>query len=126
MDHSQIALVAAGLIGVGTALIHGVLMQRAIIAPLATELAQHPRASSAMKKLVGVLLHFTTANWLISGAMLVLTALWFGEDARRLVGLLAASSFAYGGLGLLWAVRRFHPGWALMMLACGLIAVGLT
>ena len=79
-----------------------------------------------MMKLAGVLLHFTTANWLVSGAMLVVTALRFGQDARFLVGLLAASSFAYGAIGLLWSVRRFHPGWALMMLACGLIVVGLV
>ena len=126
MDRSQIALLAAGLVGAGTALIHGVVMQRALIVPLGAELARSPRASSATMKLAAALLHFTTANWFASGAMLVVTALWLSQDARWLVGLLAASSFAYGGFGLLRAVRRFHPGWVLMMLACGLIAIGLV
>ncbi|MFD1954110.1 hypothetical protein ACFSL6_07980 [Paenibacillus thailandensis] len=125
MDWNGIALTAAGAIGGGTAVIHGILMQRLMIRPIEAAFASNGRMSAPMRKLVSWLLHFTTFNWLLSGLALIAAAIWFEQDVRLAIGLLAGGSFMYGAVITLWIMRRLHPGWILMAIACILIVLGL-
>lgn len=126
MDWNSIALTTAGVIGGGTAVVHGLLMQRLIIKPIETVFVADGRISTPLQKLVTLLLHFTTFNWLLSGLTLIAAAIWFEQDARLATGLLAASSFLYGSIISLWVMRRPHPSWILMAVALILTVLGLT
>ena len=126
MDWHSISLMTAGLIGGGTAVAHGVLMQRLIITPIGTVFAENGRMSAPVRKLLPVLLHFTTFNWLLSGLTLIAAAIWFEQDARLVTGAFAGSAYLFGGAGALWGTRRLHPSWVLMAIALVLIVFGLT
>lgn len=126
MDWNSIALTTAGVIGGGTAVVHGILMKRLIIKPIEAVFVADGRISAPMQKLVKLLLHFTTFNWLFSGLTLIAAAIWFEQDARLATGLLAGSSFLYGTIITLWVMRRLHPSWILMAVALILIVLGLT
>jgi len=126
MDWNSIALTAAGVIGGGTAVIHGVVMQRIIIRPIEADFAANGRISGTLQKLIALLLHVSTFNWLLSGIALIAAAIWFEQDVRLVVGLLAGSSFLYGAIIAFWSIRRAHPGGILMSAACILIVLGLT
>ncbi|ANY71174.1 hypothetical protein [Paenibacillus ihbetae] len=126
MDWNSIALTAAGVIGGGTAVIHGVVMQRIIIRPIEADFAANGRISGTLQKLIALLLHVSTFNWLLSGIALIAAAIWFEHDVRLVVGLLACSSFLYGAIIAFWSIRRAHPGGILMSAACILIVLGLT
>ena len=123
MDSHQIALVIAGAIGSGVALIHGVLTQRLMVQPF-RQLVDGGFTRSA-RRLVPVLLHFSTYNWFIGGIALIVAASSFEWQARAATGALVGSSYLFGALGNLWGTRRPHPGWALYAIASGLIAYGL-
>ena len=125
MDRHDIALVIAGVIGSGGAVVHGVLTQWHIIDPI-QELAA-PRISTMVQRLVAVLLQFSTFNWFVGGLALLVAALVFRRDARLATGLLVGSSYLFAAVGNFWASRgRRHPGWLLYGTALGLIAYGLA
>lgn len=107
-------------------MVHGILMQRLIIKPIEAVFVADGRISAFLQKLVKLLLHFTTFNWLLSGLALIAAAIWFEQDARLATGLLAGSSFLYGTIITLWVARRLHPSWILMGVALILTALGLT
>ncbi len=124
MDLHDAALVLAGAIGGSVAVIHGVLTERLMAAPLRT--LTQPRLSAPIRRIAPLLLHFSTFNWLIGGLALVAAALWLGPEAKRVAGLLVGSSYLFGAAGNLWATRGRHPGWALYAIALGLIAYALA
>lgn len=126
MNWHSIALISAGVIGGGTAVIHGILMQRMIIRRIEEVFAEDGRIAAPMQRLVALLLHFTTLNWLLSGLTLIAAAIWFKEDTRLAMCLLAGSSFLYGAIVSLWVIRRPHPSWILMAVTLVLIVLGLT
>lgn len=126
MDWYSIALMAAGAIGGGTAIAHGILMKQLIIRPIETVFVANGQISAPIQKLVRLLLHFTTINWLISGLTLIAAAIWFKQDARLVTGLLAGSSFLYGAIISFWVIRRPHPSWILFSVSLLLIVLGLT
>jgi hypothetical protein len=126
MDWQSIALTMAGVIGGGTAVVHGMLMQRLIIRPLEAVFVADGRISAPLQRLVLLLLHFTTLNWLLSGLALIVAAIWFEQNVRLATGLLAGSSFLYAASISLWVMRRPHPSWILMTVAFILIVLGLT
>ncbi len=116
------ALIGAGVIGGSVALVHGVLVQRLMVAPfLAT-----PAGTLAARRLVPPLLQFSTYNWLLGGLALIAAALWLGPEARLAIGLLVGSAYLYGAIGNFWGVRSLHPGWMLYGLALALIAAALA
>lgn len=123
MDSHQVALVVAGAIGSGVALIHGVLTQRLMVQPF-YQLADGGFTRSA-RRLIPVLLHFSTFNWFIGGIALIVAAIFFQWQARAATGALIGSSYLFGALGNLWGARRPHPGWMLYAIALGLIVYGL-
>jgi hypothetical protein len=123
MDSHDVALALAGVIGSGVASVHGVLVQRLMIQPF-LQLAGGTIAPS-IRRLVPLLLQFSTFNWFIGGIALIAAAFVLQRQARMATGLLVGSSYLFGALGNLWGTRGSHPGWALYAIASGLIAYGL-
>ncbi len=123
MGIAGLSMFAAGLIGGVTSVVHAIQMHRNVVIPIDREAANiHP----AIRRLATALLQFTTFNWFVCSLMLVISSVYFGKEAKIIVGFMAAASFAYGGIGLFWAVRRVHLGWVLMSTACVLIVVSLA
>lgn len=125
MDWQDGALGMAGVIGSGVAVAHGILIQRRMIEPLGPLLRAHERMTGPIRRLVPLLLHFSTFNWFLGGLALIAAAIWFEQDARLATGLLVGSSYLYGALGNLWGTQGRHPGWMLYTVALGLIVFGV-
>lgn len=123
MNWQNTALTLAGVMGSCVAVVHGILVQRLMVAPW--EALADGRMSEPVRRIVPLLLHFSTAAWFLGGLSLVAAANWFGRDARLATGLLVGALFLYGALGNLWGTRGLHPGWMLMTVALVLIACGL-
>ncbi len=122
MDIHSVALTAAGVIGGGTAVIHGVLTQKLMVRPLAAVAAGDRRIGVVIQRLVPVLLQYSTFSWLLCGLALVWAANAAGPEVRLAVGVLAGGQFAFGAIGNAWGTRGKHPGWMLLAVAVGLIA----
>ena len=120
----QAALVAAGIIGAGVAVVHGFLMQRMIIRRLDSVMASEG-IPVATRRLVPALLHFSTASWLLSSLLLSAAALWSGHDVIVVASLVAGAAYLYGAVAAAWSIRNWHPSWLLMTLALALIVLGL-
>lgn len=123
MDARDMALMAAGVIGVVVAVVHGVILQRYMVRRATAAFTDERQA--ALRRLTAPLLHFSTYNWLLGGVALI-AARWFDPGARLATGLLVGSSYLAGALGNLWASRGRHPGWALYALAVVLIGFGVA
>jgi hypothetical protein len=124
MTSHDAALVIAGLIGSGSAVIHGLLIQSHLVAPVRNLAAG--RISTPVQKLVTILLQFSTFNWFLGGLTLIIAAWTFGREARLATGLLVGSSYLFATAGNLWATRGRHPGWIVYGAALGLILYGLA
>jgi hypothetical protein len=125
MIPQDIALAAAGLIGAVTAVIHGVIVQKMMVRPIEATMARDAAVLPSIRRLVSILLHFSTACWLVGGLALIAAAAWAGEDLKRWVGVFAGGLFLYGVVGNFMATRGRHPGWMLMAAAIGLIVWSL-
>ena len=126
MNWQDASLAMAGLVGGGTAVIHGVLTQRLMVRPIEALMATDRRISAPVRRLIPLLLHFSTIAWLLGGLALIAAAGWLGPQARLATGLCVGGLYLYGALGNLWGTRGRHPGWMLMTAALGLIVVGVT
>ena len=124
MNWHDAALGIAGVIGSGVALVHGVLTQRLMVGPF--EQFADRRITAPIRRLVPLLLQFSTFNWFVGGVALMVAAVSFGAQARLATGLLVGSSYLFGALGNLWGVRGPHPGWILYAIALLLIAYGIA
>ena len=124
MTWQDAALALAGVIGSSVAVFHGVLTQRLMVRPVEALFVADRRIAAPIRRLVPLLLQFSTFNWLLGGIVLIAAALWFEHDARLATGLLVGSSYLYGAVGNLWGTRGRHPGWMLMAAALVLIVLG--
>jgi hypothetical protein len=125
MTWQDAALALAGVIGSSVAVFHGVLTQRLMVRPVEALFVADRRIAAPIRRLVPLLLQFSTFNWLLGGLVLIAAALWFEHDARLATGLLVGSSYLYGAVGSLWGTRGRHPGWMLMAVALVLIVLGI-
>ena len=125
MTWQDAALALAGVIGSGVAVVHGILTQRLMVRPIEASLATDRRTSATIRRLVPLLLHFSTFVWFAGGLALIAAAGWFDRDARLATGLLVGITYLFGALGNLWGTRGRHPGWMLLAAALVLIVVGL-
>ena len=126
MTWQNAALGMAGIIGAGVALIHGILVQRLMVRPFEEFALADKRIPGSTRRLVPMLLHFSTINWFLGGLALVAAANWFEQDVRLAVSLFVGGCYIYGAVGNLWATRGRHPGWMLMAAAVVLILLGAT
>ena len=126
MNWHDVALAMAGIIGSCVAVVHGILTQRLMVGPFQEMSLADRRISAPIRRLVPLLLHFSTVSWLLGGFALIAAAIWFGHDAKLATGLFVGSLYLLGALGNLWGTRGRHPGWMLMAAALALIAFGVT
>jgi hypothetical protein len=119
-------LALAGLIGGGTAIVHGVLIQRLVVRPYGAFLATAQRTPTAIRRMTPLLVQFSTFAWLLGGLALIAAALWFDPQARLVTGLLVGGLYLFGALGNCWATSGRHPGWMLMAVSLALIAIGVA
>jgi len=124
MTRHDTALVIAGLIGSFGAIVHGMLTQSHIVDPI-QELAS-ARIGASIRKLMTILLQFSTFSWFVGGLALIVAACLFGREARFATGLLVGSSYLFATLGNLWATRGRHPGWIVYGAALSLTLYGLA
>jgi len=115
---------AAGVVGAGTAIIHGVLTQKLMVVPVDRRLKADAAVSNQIRRLVASLLQYSTFSWLAGGGALVAAALYLGPEARLAVSLVVGAGYAYGVIANCWATRGRHPGWMLLALCLGLMAAG--
>jgi len=123
MNWHDAALAMAGVIGTGVAVVHGVLTQRLMVGPF-EQLADR-RIADPIRRMVPLLLQFSTFNWFIGGLALIVAANSFEQEARLATGLLVGSSYLFGALANLWATRGRHQGWMLYAVALVLIVYGV-
>lgn len=126
MNGHTMALIAAGVIGSGVAVVHGLLTHRFMTVSWIRLADGDAQIVPPIRRLVPALLQFSTFNWFLGGLALIAAALWLGPEARRVTGLLVGSSYLYGAIGNAWGVRGMHPGWMLYAVALGLIAYGIA
>ena len=122
MAWQNAALAMAGIIGAGVAVVHGILVQRYMVRSF-EELADK-RIAGSTRRLVPLLLHFSTISWFLGGLALVAAANWFGQDTRLAISLFVGGGYMFGAVVNLWATRGRHPGWMLMAAALVLIVLG--
>jgi hypothetical protein len=126
MNWQNAALAVAGVIGSGVAVVHGILVQRLMVKPFEEFVLADGRLAAPIKRLVPLLLHFSTISWFLGGLALIAAARWFERDARLATSLFVGSLYLFGALGNFWATRGRHPGWMLMAVALVLIALGVS
>jgi hypothetical protein len=124
MAWQDAALAMAGIIGAGVAVVHGVLVQRLMVRPFEAFALADRRIAGSTRRLVPLLLHFSTIVWFLGGLALVAAAHWFGQDVRLAISLFVGGSYLFGAIGNLWGTRGRHPGWMLMAAALLLILLG--
>lgn len=124
MRWQDAALALAGVVGAGVAVVHGILTQRLMVRPLEELLAANRQIGGTVRRLVPLLLHFSTFAWFLGGLALVLAAVRLGPEARLATSLLVGALYLFGAVGNLWGTRGRHPGGMLMAAAVILIALG--
>jgi len=120
------ALGMAGVIGCCVAVFHGVLTQRLMVRPLEEFFLADKRTAASVRRLLPLLLHFSTISWFLGGLALIAAANWFEQNAKLVTGLFVGSLYLFGAVANLWATRGRHPGWMLMAAALLLIVFGLN
>ena len=125
MTWQNAALLAAGILGSAVAAFHGIVTQRLMVRPIEALFRADGRTSGTVRRLVPLLLHFSTVVLFAGGLALIAAASVFGPDARLATALFAGGAYLFGVLGNLWGTRGRHPGWMLLGIAVILIAVGV-
>ena len=126
MNWQNAALAMAGVIGSGVAVVHGILVQRLMVKPFEELALADGRIGAPIRRLVPLLLHFSTISWFLGGLALIAAARWLERDARLATGVFVGSLYLFGALGNLWGTRGRNPGWMLMAVALVLIAFGIS
>ena len=126
MNWQNTALAMAGVIGSGVAVVHGFLVQRLMVKPFEGFALADGRIGAPVRRLVPLLLHFSTISWFLGGLALIAAARWLERDARLATGVFVGSLYLFGALGNLWGTRSLHPGWMLMAVALILIVFGIS
>src|SRR5258708_9150737 len=124
MAWQNAALGMAGIIGACVAVVHGVLVQRFMVRPFEEFALADKRIAGSTRRLVPLLLHFSTISWFLGGLALVAAANWFQQDARLATSLFVGGCYMFGAIVNLLATRGRHPGWMLMAAALVLILLG--
>lgn len=122
----DIAIIAAGVIGIIVAVIHGVIQRRSIIAPLRAILNESSALRGASRRLVVPLLHVSTLAWLVAGLLLVWGGFRGQSEARMVVSVACGALYLQAAVLNAIATRGRHPAWVLMGAAVLLIAAGLS
>ena len=121
---SDFLLVSAGIIGISVAIFHGVLMQKLMINPiLASSYGRQMRAE--VRKLLPLLLHFSSVFWLFAGIALAVAPYLFDQTTRYTVCVFSICFYLYGAIGNCWGTGGRHPGWVLLSVSIILILASI-
>lgn len=113
-------MIIGGCIGSAVAIGHGVLMQKLFINPLLnSDYAQEMPPPA--KKLIPLLLHFTTVFWFVGGLLLVVAPFYFEEPVVKTIAVIVCSFYIFGAIGNFWGTGGKHPGWILLTIATALV-----
>ena len=126
MNWQNAALAMAGVIGSSVAVFHGILVQRLMVKPFEEFALADGRIGAPIRRLVPLLLQFSTISWFLGGLALIAAARWSERDVRLATGIFVGSLYLFGALANLWGTRGLHPGWMLMGVALVLIAFGIS
>ena len=99
MNWQNAALAMAGVIGSGVAVVHGILVQRLMVKPFEELALADGRIGAPIRRLVPLLLHFSTVSWFLGGLALIAAARWLERDARLATGVFVGSLYLFGALG---------------------------
>ena len=105
MNLQNAALAMAGVIGCGVAVFHGILVQRLMVKPFEEFVLADGRIRAPIRRLVPLLLHFSTISWFLGGLVLIAAARWSERDVRLAIGVFVGSLYLFGALGNLWGTR---------------------
>lgn len=126
MNWQTTALGLAGVIGSSVAVVHGVLTQRLMVRPFEEFAATDKRISNTVRRLVPLLLHFSTIAWFAGGIALIVAAIWLGRYEKLAIGLFVGALYLFGVVGNLWGTRGRHFGWLVLGIALALIVFALA
>lgn len=125
MSWQNASLIMAGITGSSVAVVHGILVQRSMVKPFEEFALADERIGPSVRRIMPLLVHYSTISWFLGGLALIAAAMWLERDARFATGVFVGSLYLFGALGNLWATRGRHPGWMLMAIALVLIAFGI-
>ena len=93
MNWQDAALGMAGVIGCCVAVFHGILVQRLMVRPFEEFFLTDKRTAASVRRLVPLLLHFSTISWFLGGLALIAAQTGSGRtQGSRLAYSLAAST----------------------------------
>ena len=121
MGVNEWALMAAGGIGAVVAVVHGVLTQKYMVLPVYHN-EDYPEST---RRLIAVLLQFSTACWLLGGLGLLAAPYLLDASSTTTLAVIVAGFYTFGAVGNFWGTRGRHPGWVLLTISVALIAYGL-
>ncbi len=122
---ADVALIAAGCVGVVVAVGHGILMQQLMVAPLLATSEQRALVGASGARLLPLLLQFSTLCWFLGGLALIAAPVWFNSQGRLTAAAVVGAFYAFGAIGNFWGTRGRHPGWVLLAIAVALIGYGV-
>jgi hypothetical protein len=95
MNWQNAALATAGVIGSSAAVFHGILVQRLMVKPFEEFALTDGRIGAPIRRLVPLLLHFSTISWFLGGLALIAAARWLERDARLATGVFVGSLYLF-------------------------------
>ncbi|WP_028775997.1 hypothetical protein [Shimazuella kribbensis] len=125
MNWQDIALIVAAVIGIGIAVIHGMIIQRRMVRPFEEYFRSDERIEVLIRRLVPLMLHYSTICWILGGFALIV-AIWFEQGARFATGLFVGCLYLSGAIIALWATRGRHFAGILYVIAVILIGLGIN
>ena len=114
------AFVAAGCVGCFVAVVHGIALQKRMVNPILAGTKLH----DTTRRLVPLLLHFSTIFWFLGGLVLIAVPFMASKDTGLAAAAFVGALYVFGAVGNLWGTRGKHPGWMLLAVAVALIAWG--
>jgi hypothetical protein len=114
----DLALQAAGVLAILTAIAHGAIAELRVFANARIE----PRRTRGLLRMVW---QASTVDWIALGVLLIAAPAFGSERARHWIIAVAVVVYGYGALGNFVASRGRHVGWCLMAMVVALALLGL-
>jgi hypothetical protein len=114
----DLALQAAGILAILTAMIHGAIGELKVF----TRAQIEPRGT---RRLLRLIFQASTIDWIGIGILLIATPALGSERARHWIVALAVLVYGYAAFGNALATRGRHVGWLLMVGVMALALAGL-
>lgn len=114
----DLALQAAGVLAILTAVAHGVIAELQVFAKARIE----PRRTRGLLRMVW---QASTIDWIAIGVLLIAVPALGSETARHWIIAIAVAVYGYAAVGNAIATRGRHVGWCLMLAVVGLALAGL-